>query len=114
MQLMTFSELVRGWDASVPENYSMLLVSDVPTNLHQLIPYAQVFGISDDGYRCDLVRRVPPEIAEHLQAVVLEHQYEALMSWLVAPSTEQPNDARASFTALLMAADEVSVVLRRT
>ncbi|KCZ99608.1 hypothetical protein HPO_04445 [Hyphomonas polymorpha PS728] len=49
MELKTYAELVRGWDALAPENCLKLLVSDVPAALHQLIPYAQVFGITDDG-----------------------------------------------------------------
>ena len=114
MQLMTHAELVEGWDASVPENYLKLLASDVPTALHPLIPYAQVFGISDDGYRSDLLERVPWALAEHVESVVLGSHHETMMAWLAGPASyARPNEAYSAFTALLMAADELSI-MRRT
>lgn len=114
MGLMTYEELVCGWDASVPENYLKFLVSDVPTPLHSLIPYAQVFGISDDGYRSDLLMRVPSALAENVESAVLEQHYDPLMEWLAGPASyAPPRDAYVAFSALLMAADELSV-LRRT
>jgi hypothetical protein len=111
---MTRAELVQNWDASVPENYLKLLVSDVPTALHPLIPYAQVFGITDDGYRSELLERVPWALAEHVESVVLESHCEALMAWLTgAASHGRPNEAYSAFTALLMAADELSIMRRK-
>lgn len=114
MQLKTYAELVQGWDASAPENCLKLLVSDVPAALHPLIPYAQVFGITDDGYRSDLLERVPWALAEHVESVVLESHHEALMAWLAGPASYgRPNEAYSAFTALLMAADVLSI-MRRT
>lgn len=111
---MTYEELVRGWDASIPENNPPFLVSDVPSDLHALIPYAQVFGISDDGYRSDLLRRVPSALAEHVENAILQQHYDRLMEWLAGPqSYAPPGEAYVAFSALLMAADELSI-LRRT
>ncbi len=100
--MMTYDELVRGWDASVPENYSLFAVDEVPTELHPLIPYAQVFGVSDDGYRWDLHKRAPRTIALHVQSAVLQHD-DALRAFF----NEAPSEARDVFTALFIFATEV-------
>lgn len=107
MRLMSHEELVQGWDASVPESYSKFLVSDVPTKLHSLIPYAQIFGITDDGYRSDLLRRTPRPIALHVRSVVLAHN-ELLSAWLISVEASKSfTEASDVFTALLIAADSI-------
>ena len=104
---MTYDELVRGWDASVPENYSKFLVSDVPAALHSLIPYAQVFGITDDGYRSDLLRRTPRTLALHVRNAVLAHD-DVLAAWLTEVEANRSfTEASDVFTALLIAAEDV-------
>jgi hypothetical protein len=102
MHLMTYDELVRGWDASIPENYTLFSIDEVPAELRPLIPYAQVFGISDDGYRWDLHGRVPRTLALHVQEAVVQHD-DALRAFFEGPSTE----SRAVFTALFIFATEV-------
>lgn len=107
MQLLTHEELVQGWDASIPENNPPFLVSDVPVNLQALIPYAQVFGISDDGYRFDLLKRTPRTLALHVRNAVLA-QGDALSSWLIRLETNGSYTAASdAFTALLIAAEEI-------
>ncbi len=108
VQLMTYQELVQGWDASIPENNPPFLVSDVPTDLQALIPYAQVFGISDDGYRFDLLERTPRELALHVRSAVLAHG-DALSSWLISLDANGSYTAASdAFTALLIAAEGIS------
>ena len=108
MELMTFNELVHGWDASIPENNPPFLVCDVPADLQALIPYAQVFGISDDGYRWDLLKRTPRTLALHVRSAVLAHD-DALSSWLIGlGATGSYTAASDAFTALLIAAEEIS------
>ncbi len=107
VQLMTYAELIDGWDASVPENYIKVLVSDVPTALHPLIPYAQVFGITDDGYRYDLLVKTPRTLALHVRKAVLAHET-ALDTWLLEVEANKSfTEAAHVFTALLMAADSI-------
>jgi hypothetical protein len=107
LQLMTYEELIEGWDAFVPENYWKFLVSDVPAKLHPLIPYAQVFGITDDGYRSDLLRLTPRPLALHVRSAVLAH-YEVLSGWLIdVEANKSFTEASDVFTALLIAAESV-------
>jgi len=107
MRLMVYEELVAGWDASIPENNPPFLASDVPTALHPLIPYAQIFGITDDGYRSDLLRRTPRPIALHVRSAVLAH-YEALSAWLVdVEANKSFTEASDVFIALLIAAESI-------
>lgn len=104
---MTYDELAQGWDASIPEANLPFLVSDVPSNLQALIPYAQIFGVTDDGYRSDLLRRTPRHVALHVRAAVLAHE-DALSAWLVQVEANKTfTEASDVFTALLMAADSV-------
>lgn len=105
MQLMTYEELAQGWDTSIPENNSPFLVSDVPSNLQALIPYAQIFGITDDGYRSDLLSRTPRSIALHVRSAVLAHE-DALSDWLKdVEANKSFTEASDVFTALFIAAD---------
>jgi hypothetical protein len=108
VQLMTYEELTQGWDASIPENNPPFLVSDIPTDLQVLVPYAQVFGISDDGYRWDLLKRTPRTLALHVRSAVLAHD-DALSVWLIGLEANGSYTAASdAFTALLIAAEEIS------
>ncbi|MEQ1493791.1 MAG: hypothetical protein ABL932_24940 [Terricaulis sp.] len=107
MRLMTYEELVEGWDAAIPENNPPFLVSDIPPELHGLIPYAQVFGISDDGYRWDLLKRTPRTLALHVRSAVLAHD-DTLSPWLIGLEANGAYTAASdAFTALLIAAEEI-------
>jgi hypothetical protein len=105
---MTFEELVRDWNASTAAGSVEFSPSDVPHELHPLIPYAKVFGVSDDGYRLDLLCRTPGSLKAHVKDVVLEFE-DALETWLAGPEANAPpSEAYVAFSTLLMAADTIS------
>jgi hypothetical protein len=113
MEMMTYDELVQGWDASPPEPECAPAFSraDVPTELHPLIPYAQIFGLSDDGYRLEIIERAPRELALHVCDAVAEFDA-PLKSWLAAADWHPIAEAHAAFTALFIAASEIPVFRR--
>ncbi len=80
-----------------------------PPQLMELIDYAVVWGVSDDGYRWDLVTGASKLARWNLQQIV--HRYDDLLeAWLAGPEAESEtlSDAYIAFTAMRMASDEVS------
>jgi len=83
--------------------------AEVPSNLWPLLPYAQIWGISDDWARESLVRRTPPALVENLKQVVTLYD-DLLDDWLAGSeaSSLTPSDSYVAFSAMRMAADFAS------
>ena len=80
--------------------------SDVPAEVHLLIPYARFWGLSDDELRDHLVQIAPAGAAVNMKHAVMAFEDE-LERWLAgsqAPS-DAPTEAYVAFSALMMAAD---------
>jgi hypothetical protein len=78
----------------------------VPQDLRLLIPYAEFWGIPDDGYRIELVLQAPPEIFREFREVVSKHEA-ILLKWLAGPEADadMPTDEYVAFSAMLLAYD---------
>lgn len=84
------------------------IAADTPSSLQELVHYALLWGVSDDGYRADLVERAPPETRANLKWLVTERE-DQLDAWLAGAEAEGPTftDAYIAFSAMRMASDEV-------
>ena len=82
--------------------------SKVPSDCHKFIPLAEKYGISDDGYRIDVLESLDEEEKKEL-IVFLENYPESLDAWLSGPESKStsPSDEYITFTSLVMAADYV-------
>ena len=78
----------------------------VPIVLHPLIPYAEVWGITDDVIRETIVQGCPTDIAKNLKRLVAEYKV-PLNEWLAGPEalSENPSKEYIAFSAMRMAAD---------
>src|SRR5438067_9512072 len=78
----------------------------VPTCLRPLIPLAEVFGVSDDLIRADIVARAPASEVQAMRAAV-EAYATGFDEWLAGPEASGPNFSPEyiAFTCLRMAAD---------
>lgn len=86
---------------------TVVLNSDsVPPALRHLIPYAELWGISDDLIRDDLVRRAPKAALDELRQVVRENE-DLLDDWLAGSEAAGPrySPEYTAFSAMRMAAD---------
>lgn len=81
--------------------------ANVPEKLRQLIPYAELWGVSDDLIRDDMIRCAPPEAIKNLKRAVQAHD-DALDEWLAGPEADgsSPSEEYLAFSAMRMAADE--------
>ena len=82
--------------------------SNVPRDVHDLIPLAERYGIADDGYRSEMVSMLDELERQELKSAVQKHE-DALEAWLAGPAAdaEEFSDEYVAFSALVMAADEV-------
>lgn len=78
----------------------------VPRELRELIPLAEEFGISDDGYRWKKIKKTKPKELDTLKRVIEENDDE-LDRWLAGPEADGQDfsDEYIAFSALRMAAD---------
>lgn len=76
----------------------------VPPAFRALIPYAEFWGIADDGYREELAETAPPEVWADFRRTVSEYE-PALTEWLGGPEADQvpPTDEYVAFSAMSMA-----------
>jgi len=90
-------------DAAPPK----LVHSNVPAELRTLIPLAERYGVSDDGYRTDMLATLDQTEREQLIRAVQERD-DALDVWLAGPEAAvvAPTNEYVAFSALRMAADE--------
>ncbi|GEM_PF-1777841 len=85
----------------------------VPTKFRNLIPLAEKYGISDDGYRDELIDALDEaELREC--AAFLEFYDDVLDEWLAGPEADGPSftDEYIVFSALGMAADMAEFKLK--
>lgn len=78
----------------------------VPVSLRALIPYAELWGMPDDDFREEMVKKAPREATEELKAVMRQFEDE-LEKWLAGEEAHNPklSDEYLTFTNMLMAAD---------
>jgi hypothetical protein len=79
---------------------------NVPEALRHLIPYAELWGVSDDLVRDDMVRLAPREAIDELKRLVAQHD-DLLDEWLAGPEADGPEFSAeyTAFSAMRMAAD---------
>ena len=80
--------------------------SDVPVEFRELIPYAELLGVGDDGSRDNLVDGAPTPLLENLVKTMAERD-DRLDQWLAGPEAAGPvfTEAYVAFSCLRMAAD---------
>ena len=80
----------------------------MPTSLHGLIFFAELYGISDDGYRDQVLEHLTDVERDELVVSVEAHD-DALDTWLAGPESNQSNQTPEyiAFSAMRMAADAV-------
>lgn len=88
---------------------------DVPEEFLELIPYAELWGVGDDGTRDSLVDQAPASVLENLASVVAPLD-DRLDPWLAGPEASGPmfSDAYVAFSCLRMAAECAIGRLQRT
>ncbi len=81
----------------------------IPESLWSLIPLAEEFGISDDGYRWDKIQNATPEKLSELKNVVIEYD-DLFDDWLASSEalTDPFSNEYIAFSALRMASDEAN------
>ncbi len=85
------------------------IAADTPQGLQDLVHYALLWGVSDDGYRAHLIRRASPEARANLKRIVAERDHQ-LDEWLAGAEAEGSTftDAYIAFSAMRMASDEIA------
>lgn len=80
---------------------------NVPEEFWHLIPLAQKYGLSDDGYRLEMLQSISKNEKLEL-ASFLEKYDDKLDSWLAGPEASGPqfSNEYIAFSALRMSADE--------
>lgn len=83
----------------------------VPSAFRPLIPYAEIWGVSDDGYRGELVEGAPPTAKADLLALGSEYDRQ-FDPWLAGPEADsRPLSAEyLAFSNMRMAFDYLSVL----
>lgn len=89
--------------------------SAVPASLHRFIPLAEKYGISDDGYREQVIDGLDPQERDELIRFLAESP-DDLWDWLAGPeSYSRPSTAEyIAFSALALAAESAKVSGRRS
>jgi hypothetical protein len=78
----------------------------VPEPVRPLIPYAQRWGIGDDGYRDQAVRSASPTDLAELLDVLASAAGDEVYDWLAGSAADEPiTNEYTAFTAMTMAAD---------
>lgn len=82
--------------------------SRIPSGLAPLIPYAEVWGISDDLMRADFAEKAGPGALDELQSAIQLFE-DALDEWLAGPeaSSSDPSPEYIAFSCMRMAADGI-------
>ncbi|MBJ7313187.1 hypothetical protein ACFOLJ_24735 [Rugamonas sp. CCM 8940] len=106
-KILTLEEIESGWGKGFSANEKVTFeVQDVPENLRPLIPYALLWGISDDWFREDALKRTPSNLKENLKWVVGEFD-DQLDAWLAGAEAAclSPSNAYIAFSAMRMGVD---------
>ena len=83
-----------------------LAPENVPESLRPYIAYAEIWGISDDGFRMQLVGRAPEAAKADLRTLMASIEGN-LNQWLGGPASYEvpPSSEYIAFSAMRMAAD---------
>lgn len=83
--------------------------NNVPVEFRHLIPLAEKYGVSDDGYRVQMLATLDCSERAELVQFLSDHD-SALDSWLAGPEADRrsPTAEYIAFACLRMAADEVA------
>ncbi len=88
--------------------------NQVPEPVHPLIPWAQRWGIGDDGYRDQAVRSASLTDLIELIDALKGAAGDAMYDWLGGPASYGPISTEyAAFTAMTMAADLARLIRDR-
>ena len=79
---------------------------DVPPAVQALIPYAEIWGISDDWLRDRVLAATPAKLVEHLKEVVASYD-DDLDEWLAGPESFRTplTDAYVAFSSMRIGTD---------
>lgn len=79
---------------------------NIPNELQHLIPFAEFWGISDDGFREELVEKAPQIALDDLVNIILANE-DGLDEWLAGDEAdyETPSEEYIAFSAMRMASD---------
>lgn len=86
------------------------IVRDTPSSVREIAHYATLWGISDDGYRGDMIRGASEQARRNLKAVVNMYE-DSLEEWLTGDEAQGPefSEAYVAFSAMVMASDEIQL-----
>mgnify|MGYP000331645806 CR=1 FL=1 len=105
--LLSVEEMRRKYGL-VAENRPTIRLSaeNVPKELRHLIPLAELWGVSDDLIRDDMVKTAPRIAIDDLKRTIEEHD-DLLDDWLAGPEAQGPKYSAeyTAFSAMRMAAD---------
>ena len=79
---------------------------NIPSELWVLIPYAEIWGVSDDLDREEFVGKAPRDAIDDL-SIAIEQFEDKLDEWLAGDEadSESPSNEYVAFSAMRMAAD---------
>jgi hypothetical protein len=106
-RLLAYEQVIGLW----PERATIAPIErldprDVPASLQGLIPYAEIWGISDDTLRSRIFDQSPANLIEQLRALLAFFEAE-LEDWFTGPDADRadPSDAYVAFSAMRMGID---------
>src|SRR5258708_36794351 len=105
-ELVSVGELIARYQLTdVKPSVPQLVRQRIPQNLWRLIPYAELWGVTDDTLRGMLLRKATPQALRELKEVVSAAD-DALDEWLAGPEADAPaqSDEYIAFSAMRMAA----------
>lgn len=84
------------------------ILASTPPDLRPIAHYVAIWGISDDGYRAQLIGSASEGARLNLKRVVSEYD-DALDAWLAGPEAAGPDfsEAYIAFSSMRMASDEI-------
>jgi hypothetical protein len=93
----------------------ILRPDNVPAVLIALLPFAQRWGVNDDGDRAAMIDAASRLDLEAIVRAVDSANDEALEDWLAGPASHaaKPSAEYVAFTCLIMAADQARLILQQ-
>jgi hypothetical protein len=109
--LVTLSELrerMRPFIAANDPEPRSLDETKVPTELRPLLPYACIWGVTDDTTRGEMIERTPDDVREQMLKAIREREG-AMLAWLGGPEARGPEYSAEylAFSALLRISDDL-------
>jgi hypothetical protein len=106
-KLVTVGELRRRYGLGLIKCETIPLNPQIiPVVLRPMLPYAELWGISDDFLRQELLNKASHEAKAELKQMVYQHEDE-LEKWLTGPEAKlkNPSPEYVAFAAMVMIAD---------